>query len=91
MVKLTALVKLTKNKKKEKEALSYGMLCAERLTRLKAYKIIAEILVSEAKKYPERQSLANRFLRNYLPEMKKEAAFIKSNDKTTLTLLHTAK
>jgi hypothetical protein len=76
--------KLLKNKKKEKEALSYAMLYAERLTRLKAYKVIIDILVDEAKRFPERKPLAKRFIRNYLPEMKKEAGFIRSGDKTTL-------
>ena len=76
--------KLLKNKKKEKEALSYAMLYAERLTRLKVYKIIIDILVDEAKRFPERKPLAKRFIRNYLPEMKKEAEFIRSGDKTTL-------
>ncbi|MGA1841043.1 MAG: acyl-CoA dehydrogenase family protein [bacterium] len=77
--------KLLKNKKKETEALSYAMLYAERLTRLKAYKVISDILVDEAKNFPERKPLAKRFIRNYLPEMKKEAEFIRSGDKTTLT------
>jgi alkylation response protein AidB-like acyl-CoA dehydrogenase len=76
--------KLLKNKKKEKEALSYAMLYAERLTRLKTYKVIIDILADEAKRFPERKPLAKRFIRNYLPEMKKEAEFIRSGDKTTL-------
>ena len=53
-----------KNKKKEKHALSYAMLYAERLTRLKAYKVIIDLLVDEAKKFPERKLLAKRFIRN---------------------------
>ncbi|MGA1868575.1 MAG: acyl-CoA dehydrogenase family protein [bacterium] len=84
-----AVAQLFKNKKKEKEALSYAMLCAERLTRLKAYTTIIDILADEAKKFPERRAVAERFMRNYLPEIKKEAQFIKSNDKTTLAYLRT--
>ena len=79
---------LLKNKKRQKAALSYAMLYAERLTRLKAYNVIIQILVNEAKKFPERRPLAKRFIRNYLPEMKKEAKFIRSGDKSTLMNLN---
>jgi len=79
---------LMKNKEKEKKALSYAMLCAERLTRMKAYKVIIDILVDEAARFPERRALAQRFIRNYLPEMKKEAEFIRSGDSTTLAYIN---
>ena len=79
-----AIAKMKKNKKLEAKALSYAMLSAERLTRLKAYNVISEILVDEAKNFPERKPIAERFMRNYLPEMRKEAEIICSGDKTTL-------
>ncbi|MGA1844897.1 MAG: acyl-CoA dehydrogenase family protein [bacterium] len=82
------LAGLFKNKKRQKAALSYAMLYAERLTRLKAYSMIIHLLVQEAKRFPERKPLAERFIRNYLPEMKKESRFIKSGDRTTLASLN---
>lgn len=80
--------KLKKNKKLELEALSYAVLSAERLTRLKTYKVIIEALVEEAKKFPERKPLAERFIRNYLPEMQKESGIIRSGDKSTLEYIN---
>jgi len=82
---------ITKNKKLKDEALSYAMLNAERLTRLKAYKTIAEILVDEAKKFPERKPVAERFLKNYLPDMRKDCELICSGDKTTLEYMEANK
>jgi hypothetical protein len=83
--------KIMKSKKKEKAALAYAMLCAERLTKLKAYKAIIDILVHEAKRFPDRKPLANRFIRNYLPEMKKETKLIRNGDKTTLEYIQRSK
>ncbi len=86
-----AIAKLKKNKKLEMEALSYAMLYSEKLTRLKAYKTVIEILVDEAKKFPERKPLAERFIRNYLPDMRKECELICSGDKTTLEYIKSMK
>jgi len=86
-----AIAKLKKDKKAEGEALSYAMLYAERLTKLKAYKTVIEILVDEAKKFPERKPLAKRFVRNYMPEIRKEYEMITSGDKTTLEYIKSSK
>ena len=86
-----AIAKLKKDKKAEGEALSYAMLYSERLTKLKAYKTVIEILVDEAKKFPERKPLAERFIRNYIPEIKKEEKLICSGDKTTLEYIKSMK
>lgn len=86
-----AIAKLKKDKKAEGEALSYAMLYSEKLTRLKAYKTVIEILVDEAKKFPERKPLAERFIRNYLPEIRKESEFVCSGDKTTLNYIKSMK
>lgn len=80
--------KLFGNKKKEKAALSYAMLCAERLTRLKAYMTIIKILVDEASRFKQRKTTARRFIRNYLPEIKKESKIIRSGDKGTLKVMN---
>ena len=76
------------NKKKEKKALSYAMLCAEKLTRIKAYMTIINILVDEASRFMERKSIAKRFIRNYLPEIKKESKIIRGGDKETLEVIN---
>ncbi|MBM3200322.1 hypothetical protein FJZ53_05265 [Candidatus Woesearchaeota archaeon] len=86
-----AIAKLKKDRKAEAKALSYAMLYSERLTKLKAYKTVIEILVDEAKKFPERKPLAERFIRNYMPEMRKESEFICSGDKTTLDYIKNMK
>lgn len=80
--------KLFGNKKKEKAATSYAMLCAERLTRLKAYMTIMKILVDEASRFKQRKWVARRFIRNYLPEIKKESKIIRSGDKDTLKAIN---
>lgn len=85
------IAKLKKDKKLEAKALSYAMLSAEKLTRLKTYKVITDILVEEAKKFPERKPLAERFIRNYFPEMRKEYGMICSGDKTTLKYIESMK
>jgi len=76
-----------KNKEKQAEGMSYAMLSAEKLTRLKTYTTIAKILVDEAKQFPERKQIAERFLQNYLPEIRKESESIRSGDKSTLEWL----
>jgi len=72
-----AIAKVKKDKKLEEEALSNAMANAERLTRIKAYKTIIDILVDEAQEFPERKEIAERFIRNYVPEMRKELDIIK--------------
>lgn len=78
------IVKVKKDKKLIKKAESYAQLSAERLTRIKAYKTIMEILVGEAKQFPERKWLAEQFVWEYLPKIKEDEGKICSGNKTTL-------
>lgn len=80
---LKSKLKMKKSKKDEQlkaDAESYVQYHAERLTRIKAYKTLMEISVDEAKKFPERKPIAERFIQNYLPEIRKEERKIFGKD-----------
>lgn len=71
------------NKKKIDYATTYSMLSAERFTRLKTYKIISDILLEQAKEFPERKIFAERFIDTYLPKMGDESKAIRSGNVST--------
>lgn len=78
------IAKVRKDKKLMKEAESYAQLSAERLTRIKAYKTIMEILVEEAKQFPERKWLAEQFIWEYMPKIIEDEGKICSGNRTAL-------
>ncbi|MFC1504437.1 acyl-CoA dehydrogenase family protein [Spirochaetota bacterium] len=87
MMRPFVISKILGNKKKHAKALSKAMLYAERITRLKAYKTIIQVLADEAKRFKERKAVAKRFIRNYMPDIRKEAKIISCGDTETLNYI----
>jgi len=61
-----------------------GLMHAERFTRAKADVEMARILLQQAKEFPERRLIAERFMRRMAPRVAKEVDAILSNDTTVL-------
>jgi alkylation response protein AidB-like acyl-CoA dehydrogenase len=61
-----------------------GLVHAERFTRAKADVETARILLDQAKQFPERRLLAERFMRRMAPRVGREVDAILANDNTVL-------
>ncbi|RME70995.1 MAG: hypothetical protein D6776_10875 [Planctomycetota bacterium] len=59
---------------------AFGLLHAERLTRILADLETARVLVRQARRAPEREELAERFLRRALPRMRAELGHVTSTE-----------
>ncbi|MFW6369511.1 MAG: acyl-CoA dehydrogenase family protein [Myxococcota bacterium] len=69
---------------------SFGLLHAERLTRILADVAIAEILVKQAKRFPERQEIAERWLEIAEPRIRYNLDLIQHTGDRLLERLKTA-
>jgi hypothetical protein len=61
-----------------------GLVHAERFTRAKADLEAARILLDQAKRFPERQTLAKRYIKRMSPRVAHEVDAILANDNTVL-------
>lgn len=61
-----------------------GLVHAERFTRAKADLEAARILLDQAKKFPERKQIAERYMRRMAPRVAHECEQITANDNTVL-------
>lgn len=76
----------------KKETEPYVRLYSESFTRLKACTMMAKFLVEEAKQFPERRIVAERFLQKHMDkDIKVESAAICSGDKSTLDYIEANK
>lgn len=65
-------------------ALNLAFLRAERLCWLASIAVFGRILVEQARKFPERRAIAERYLTRRLPEARMHADVVRGKDRTTL-------